>query len=62
MLISELLKSKNSIFQLDHSVLSRNSLLSSGTSDLSKFGDQDDEDEKFTDVKEESENEAVDGR
>lgn len=57
MLISELLKTKKNLFQLDHSVLSRNNLLPNGTSDLSKFGEVDDEEEKFVDAKVDSENE-----
>lgn len=54
MLISELLKVKKSIFQLDHSQLAKNSITASSENKL----DEDDEEEKFVDIKDESDNEA----
>jgi ribosome biogenesis protein MAK21 len=59
MLISEIIKSKKSVFQLDHSVLSKNKLLGNENSFDSKFA-EDDEEEKFVDVKSESEEEKDD--
>lgn len=56
MLISEILKVKKHLFQLDHSMLSEEVVQSNDLEE--KFGkEQDDEEEKFTDVKLESEDE-----
>jgi ribosome biogenesis protein MAK21 len=57
MLISELLKVKKNIFQLDHSQLAKNAITAT-SNDGNKFED-DDEEEKFIDVKDESDNEAI---
>jgi ribosome biogenesis protein MAK21 len=57
MLISEIVKAKKSVFQLDHSVLSKNQLLGNGDSFNAKFANEDDDEEKFVDVKSDSEGE-----
>ncbi len=56
MLISELLKVKKNLFQLDHSQLAKNAITASSENG-NKFED-DDEEENFVDVKDESDNEV----
>ncbi|CAF0778724.1 unnamed protein product [Brachionus calyciflorus] len=55
-LVSELVKTKKSIIQLDHSMLVSNSI---ENSDVTRFGDEDEE-EKFVDAKDESDKEEND--
>ena len=59
MLISEVLKVKKSIFQLDHSTLVNKTSKASENGGNGKFSD--DEEEKFFDVKDESDKEEANG-
>ena len=57
MLISELLKAKKNIFQIDHSVLTVNSFANAASKHMAKFSNDEDEEEKFVDVKSQSDDE-----
>ena len=60
MLISEIMKVKKGIFQLDGSLLASNAILTSAENNeiMSKFG-EDDEEERFVDAKSDDENEEA---